>query len=53
MYILLPATTPGSGSEADIVAGKPTVEVVVGKVMVGVEVGCANRVHYIVQVRST
>ena len=48
--IFLPTPPPGSGSEADIAAGMPTVEVVVDKEMVDVEVGCANGVHYIVQV---
>ena len=43
--IPLPTPPPGSGSEADIAAGMPTVEVVLDKVKVDVEVGCANEVH--------
>ena len=53
VYILLPTLPPGSGSEADTVAGVPKVAVAVDKVMVDVEVGCANRMNYIVQAWST
>ena len=42
VYIPLPRLLSGNGSEVDIVAGVPEVAVAVDKVMVDVEVGCAN-----------